>query len=156
MTSNLFFSCLLSPMPLWDFECFATLRQSEYRSMSTEAPWALHPQKFLKVTVTGRSRSEFRQEIYGLSCASCFTASWVSAMSPLRHEAHRFQIRYLAQLEVAVNQQLIRLVPRFVVRAYLSSGLRNLLLSHCHCRNQHWNLTRFRSGSSLEAMVYVR
>ena len=29
-----------------------TLSQAEYRSMSTEAPWALHPQKFLKVTVT--------------------------------------------------------------------------------------------------------
>ena len=54
------------------------LNQAEYRSMTTEAPWALHPQKFLQVTVTVHCRSRFglRQVSYGLSCAACFNALW--------------------------------------------------------------------------------
>ena len=33
------------------------LNQAEYRSMTTEAPWALRPQKFLPVTVTAQGLS---------------------------------------------------------------------------------------------------
>ena len=83
-TSNLVFSCLLfwissAPLGLRMFRNTpTTLNQAQYRSMTTEAPWALHPQKFLQVTVTVHCRSRFglRQVSYGLSCAACFNALW--------------------------------------------------------------------------------
>ena len=36
------------------------LNQAEYRSMTTEAPWALRPQKFLPVTVTAQGLNFYR------------------------------------------------------------------------------------------------
>ena len=68
-TSNLVFSGLLfrissAPLGLRMFRNTpTTLNQAQYRSMTTEAPWALHPQKFLQVTVTVHCRSNVIQTL---------------------------------------------------------------------------------------------